>query len=260
MALFGAEAAPSDFTPVADVPCQQMANYAAAVQTQVSSVHKHSKSYIDRHRAIGTSMTGFGLALTQLANCESSTNTSLAKGISSMGLCVGRLSATYSELAERETATFEEPMREYIRVLSAVKAAISARDAALRTYNSTSSLRLAKQVRLDRPRRPSPKPRPDPDPDPDPDQERLDKLRSSGGKDEKISQLQREVREAEEASNLAKSEYESVASRVDTEMARFQQEKLSDFKRIVSGVISRRRECQYSVACPCDDLPPLLSH
>jgi len=205
------------------VPCQQMANYASAVQGQVTAVHKHSKAYIERHRGLGQSMTGFGLALTQLANCETAINQSLAKGISSMGLCVGRLSATYSELAEREADAFEEPMREYIRLLTAVKSAIAARDAALRSYNAASSSLLAKR-------------------------ERLDKLRDGsargGSKEEKVSALSREVTEAEEAENLAKANYETVVARVDGEMARFQSEKLTDFKRCVTTFL--RLQIEYS--------------
>jgi len=233
MSLFGGEGVSAAFTPVEDVPCQQMANYAAAVQGQVTAVHKHSKSYIDRHRALGQSMTGFGLALTQLANCETAINESLAKGISSMGLCVGRLSATYSELAEREADAFEEPMKEYIRLLTAVKTAIAARDAALRSYNASSSSLLAKK-------------------------ERLDKLRASGGKEDKISALSREMTEAEEAENLAKSHYETVSARVDGEMARFQSEKLTDLKRCVTTFLRLQIEYSERIQAAWRDLLPRL--
>ena len=67
--MLGGEAPPA-FKPVQDVPCQQMGNYAAALETQITAVHKHSKKYIERHRSLASSMTGFGLSLTQLANCE----------------------------------------------------------------------------------------------------------------------------------------------------------------------------------------------
>ena len=233
LSLFAGEGTPSDFKPVEDVPCQQMGNYAAAMQTQVTAVHKHSKAYVDRHREVGNSLTGFGLALTQLANCEAGTNASLAKGLSSMGLCVGRLSATYGELAERETNDFEEPMREYIRILTAVKAAIEHRAIALRAHNAASALLLAKQ-------------------------ERLEKLRTGGGKEEKVSQQAREVREAEEAANLAKSEYELVAARVDSEMARFQSEKLVDFKRHVTSFIGLQIEYSERVQAAWRELLPRL--
>ena len=45
------------------------------------------------------SHAGFGLSLTQLANCESEINASLAKALSQMGLCVDRLSNLYTEQA-----------------------------------------------------------------------------------------------------------------------------------------------------------------
>jgi len=225
-------AAPA-FDPVLDVPCQQMSNYAAALQTQVTTVHKHSKAYIERHRALGASMTGFGLALTQLSTCEQPINDSLSKGISHMGLCVGRLSATYAERADREEATFEEPMKHYVRLLGSVKQAIAARDGALKAYNSASSGLVAKK-------------------------DRLDKLRASGGKEDKISVLAREVSDAEEAVNLSKGEYESVAARVDAEMARFQTEKLADFKKFVVGFAKLQIEYSERIQATWRELLPRL--
>lgn len=201
VSLFGGDSASAAFTPVQDVPCQQMGNYATALQTQVTAVHKHSKSYIERHKNLGTALTGFGLALTQLSDCEAAINDSLSRGISHMGLCVARLSATYAEQAEREAAAFEEPIKDYSRVLGAVKAAIGAREAALRANNSASAALATKR-------------------------ERLDKLRGAGGKEDKVAALAREVTEAEEAVNLTKAEYEAIVARVDAEMARFQREKL----------------------------------
>jgi len=232
VSLFGSESSAS-FTPQQDVPCQQMANYATALQAQVTAVHKHSKSYIERHKALSSSLTGFGLALTQLANCEQSTNESLARGFSHMGLCVGRLSATYSEQADREAQTFEDPMKEYIRLLTSVKHAIGAREAALRAWNAAASALTAKQ-------------------------ERLQKLRDAGGKEDKISALAREVAEAEEAVNLAKSEYEAVAARVDGEMQRFQTEKLADFKRYVVGFLKLQLEYSERVQQTWRELLPRL--
>ena len=235
LAMFNSEGSSSaaGFSPVQDVPCQQMANYASALQGQVTSVHKHSKAYIDRHRALGQSMTGFGLALSQLSTCEASINESLSKGISHMGLTVGRLSATYTEQAEREQQTFEEPMKHYVRLLGSVKAAIGARESALKAYNAASSTLAAKK-------------------------ERLERLRTSGGRDDKISVLGREVADAEDAVNTCKSEYETVASRVDAEMARFQTEKLADFKRFLVGFAKLQLEYSERIQATWKELLPRL--
>ena len=86
----------------------------------------------------------------QLANCESEINASLAKALSQMGLCVDRLSNLYTEQAAKENEAFEEPMKDYIRVLSQCKQAIAARDAALSAYNAASSSLLVKKERLER--------------------------------------------------------------------------------------------------------------
>ena len=63
---FAGEGPSATFEPVADMPLMQMANYTSALQTQVQAVHKHSKSYMERHGALSSSLTSFGLALTQL--------------------------------------------------------------------------------------------------------------------------------------------------------------------------------------------------
>ncbi len=83
--------------------CAQMSNYADAMETQVAAVHRHSKRFIERHRALASSMSGFGLSLTQLANCEADINPSLARALSSMGMSVDRMSNLYDEqvLAEK---------------------------------------------------------------------------------------------------------------------------------------------------------------
>ena len=223
----------ASFVPVPDVPCQQMGNYATALQAQVTAVHKHSKAYVDRNKALGQSMTGFGLALTQLATCEREVNESLSVGISHMGLCVGKLSATYAEQADAETRVFEEPMREYVRVLGAVKHAIGARDAALAAYNGAASSLQSKK-------------------------ERLDKLRAAGGKEDKIGVLSQETARAEESVAAAKAEYETVSARVDAEMARFQTEKLHDFKQYVTGFIKLQIEYSQRVQATWRELLPRL--
>ena len=224
----------ASYTPVTDVPCQQMSNYATALQGQVTSVHKHSKAYVEKHKTLATSLTSFGAALTQLSHCESSINESLSRGIQAMGDCVGQISSTYGEQAEREAGAFEEPMKHYVRLLSSVKAAIHARESALLAYNRAGSSLASKR-------------------------EKLEKLRGLGSaKEEKISAATREVADAEEALNLSKSEYEAVAARVDTEMQRFQTEKLADFKKYCVSFIKLQLEYSSRIQQTWRELLPRL--
>jgi len=216
---------------VADVACQQMSNYTTALETELSSVHKHSKRFIERHRALASSMSGFGLSLTKLASCESEINPSLAKGLSTMGLSIDRMSALYEEQALKGAAAFEDPMKEYLRLISQCKHAIAAREAALKAYNCAAAALAAKR-------------------------DRLEKARAAGGKEDKVAGLSREAQEAEELYSVAKRAYEQVAARVDGEMARFQCEKLADFKHIVTNFVTLQLETSERIQSAWRDLLP----
>eukprot|EP00962_Isochrysis_galbana_P016689 scaffold4779_cov116-Isochrysis_galbana.AAC.16 len=100
-------------------------------------------------------------------------------------------------------------MRDYIRMIGQCKQAVGARAAALASLNEAARSLASKR-------------------------ERHEKLRGRSSKDEVVGQAASEVREAESVHSIAKREYETVAARVDAEMARFQREKLADFKQISS--------------------------
>jgi len=230
---FTSDGPPPTFEPVADMPLLQMANYTTALQAQVQAVHKHSKSYMDRHSSLSSSMTSFGLALTQLANCEAEVSTSLAKGLSQMGITVDRLASLYSDQAGQEKQTFDEPMKDYVRLLGSCKNAISTRESALRAFNNASASVASKK-------------------------DKLEKLRSAGGKEDKAAALARELSDAEESARIAKQEYESVVARLDAEMQRFQREKLADFKQMVVGFVSLQLEYSQRAQAHWRELLPQL--
>jgi uncharacterized protein YoxC len=83
-------------------------------------------------------------------------------------------------------------------------------------------------------------------------------MRSSGGKEDKVSALAREVADAEEAVTQTKAEYETVAARVDAEMGRFQTEKLADFKRFVVGFAKLQLEYSERIQATWKELLPRL--
>ncbi|KAL1500085.1 hypothetical protein AB1Y20_012759 [Prymnesium parvum] len=230
---FTSDGPPSSFEPVSDVPLMQMANYSSALQTQVQAVHKNSKNYIERHNSLSSSMTSLGLALTQLANCEGDASTSLAEGLSQMGVTVDRVASLYNEQAAREKATFDDPLKDYVRLLSACKQAINCRDAALRAYNNARATAAAKK-------------------------DKLEKLRAAGGKEDKANVVARELSDAEENVRVAKQDYESVAARLDADMVRFQREKLADFKQYIVGFVSLQLEYSQSVQAQWRELLPRL--
>lgn len=196
-------------------------------------MHKHSKKFIDRHRSLAGSMSGFGLSLTQLANCEAEINASLATSLSTMGLCVDRMSNLYDEQASREGAAFEEPLRDYIRMIGQCKQAVGARAAALASLNEAARSLAAKR-------------------------ERYEALRGRASKEDAVGHAAAEVGEAESMHSIAKQEYERVAARVDAEMARFQREKLADFKQMLVGFVTLQLQYSKRIQAAWRDLLPHL--
>ena len=67
-----------------------------------------------------------------------------------------------------------------------------------------------------------------------------------------------EAHEAEEESGVAKRAYDGVAARVDAEMARFQREKLADFKHVVIDFVKLQLEYSQKVHAAWAALLPQL--
>ena len=77
-------------------------------------------------------------------------------------------------------------------------------------------------------------------------------------KEDKQAALQREVQEAEDKAGYARTAYEKVAATVDGEMARFQREKLADFKSMVVNFVSTQLECSQRIQATWQGLLPQL--
>ena len=221
-------------TPLVDERCVGMANYASSLKSNLTSVHTYAKAYVERHKCLGASLNNFGDALSQLARCEAAINQSLGEGIGHMGDCMSTLSATYAEQADREAAAFEEPMKHYVRLLGAVKTAVHCRDSALSTLNRASASLASKK-------------------------DRLESMRTSGtAKEEKLAAASKDLSDAEEAVTLAKAQYEEISQRVETEIARFQNEKLADFKRYCVQFIKLQLDYSHRIQASWRELLPRL--
>jgi len=234
------DAAPATFEPEQDGELQQMKNYADTLQMQLQAVHKHSKGYVEKHKALSSSMADFSLALSQLgsgqqqgleegsADEEALKNEKMGKAIEQMGLTIGRLGQMFTELSEAETASFEEPMHEYVRLLSSCKQAIGKRKGALEAYNKAKETLATKKAKVEK------------------------------VKDEKRAAAEREATEAEEQERVAKEHYEKVKKVLSAEFRRFQTEKLADFKKLVVQFVSLQIDHSQRVQAQWRELLPTL--
>lgn len=230
--------APASFERQEDMACVQMSNYVDALEAQIGAVQGHSRRFIERHRALAGSTGAFGFALSKLAACERQVHPSLADALSATGDASERLATLYEEQSRRELVAFDEPLRDYLRLLAQCKLAINARHGALALLNEA-----AKSLALKK--------------------EKLERLRSSdaGGEraSERLSTVKRDVSEAEAVLTLARQEYDTIAARVDGEMARFQSEKLADFKAMVVRLLELQIEYSERVVFEWEGLYPRVS-
>ena len=94
------------------------------------------------------------------------------------------------------------------------------------------------------------------------DEERIkaktDAEKKTEAKEEKAGALRKEVQQAEEHEAFCKGEYEKVAATVDAEMARFQREKLADFKHVVIDFVKLQLEYSRKVHAAWAALLPQL--
>jgi sorting nexin-1/2 len=70
--------------------------------------------------------------------------------------------------------------------------------------------------------------------------------------------LTNQVQEEEKNVAYCKAEYEKVAAVVDAEMARFQREKLADFKQMVVNFVTIQLECSQRIQATWQGLLPQL--
>ena len=129
---------------------------------------------------------------------------------------------------------FEEPIKDYIRIIGAVKNALSTRNAKRLTYETaTSDLKKAQAAH--------------------------DALVGKPGKEEAVHTKEQEVATRQGKVDAAKTDFEAVQQRVMGEIGRFKEEKLADFKTIVLDYVQLQIEYNQKVEEMWKELMPTLN-
>jgi len=191
-----------------DVQCAEMKAYLNALDSQLSAVQRFSEKIVNRHRDLATGLSEFGLAVTLLGNCETDTQY-LANGLSQLGNAADRLSIIHHEQADKESESFDERVKNYIKVVACAKEAIKGRERALLSYQTALTMLEAKKQKLVKAQVLVP---------PTPF---------------KVADAERELSAAEEDVKTARQVHEDVSAVTREEMMRFQKEKVVYFKSMV---------------------------
>lgn len=189
----------------ADQRIEEIVTYINNLEVQMANVAKHTSGLMKRNRDLANGLFEFGLSFTLLAQTETD---QLAGALTHLGHTADQLSLLVAQQAERESIAFEEPIHDYIRMLSAVKSALAARTRAKNELAAAQAALEAKKAACA-------------------------KLVGQPGKEDKVAAAEAAVEAAQAAVDRTRDMFEEVSARVVTEMDHFKREKAGEMQALI---------------------------
>lgn len=187
----------------------EIGRYVHGLDGQMRTVSQQASDLVRRGRDIANGMFEFGLAFSSLGQSEAD---GLGAALQRMGDAADALSVVTAEHVEREARDFEDPVRDYLRTIGAVKLALQKRNERRRTY-STSLHNVTQR------------------------QTALFKVRGVVGQEEKAYAAEMALARAREDSEAAREDFATVSQRLLREVDRFKREKAEDMRRTVMDYV-----------------------
>eukprot|EP00743_Colponemidia_sp_Colp-15_P004107 GILK01004432.1.p1 GENE.GILK01004432.1~~GILK01004432.1.p1 ORF type:complete len:534 (+),score=93.84 GILK01004432.1:25-1602(+) len=199
-----------------DLQFDEMETYLTNLETQLINVHRNAEKLVARLSDTAGGLFEFGLASTLLGQCESN---GVGSSLNRLGSTADRLSVTCHEEVERETLYFEEPLKDYIRIVGAVKDALKTRTTALTALSAAEHNLDAKRTKSA-------------------------KLAMQGGKNmqDKQKQAEREVEDADRRVAECRLSLERITKSLTREMQRFKEEKEKDIQQLLVDYVNMQLE------------------
>jgi len=210
-----------------DIKFDQAKHYINSLDPQIHALNKHTHGLVEQGRSMAQALFDFGLAFTLLGQAEAD---ALGDAMAQLGQCADKLSRITAVEADKEAQFFDEPIKEYVKLVKQVKLALDARQTKATAYENLMGALASKQ-----------------------DQ----KARLPSG-DSRGPSLDDEIRQTKSQLEEAKRQFELVTERVLDEMDRFKREKLVDFKRIVLDYVQLQIEYNQKVEESWRTLLPAL--
>eukprot|EP00514_Thraustochytrium_sp_LLF1b_P004083 CAMPEP_0184516876 /NCGR_PEP_ID=MMETSP0198_2-20121128/5261_1 /TAXON_ID=1112570 /ORGANISM="Thraustochytrium sp., Strain LLF1b" /LENGTH=557 /DNA_ID=CAMNT_0026907223 /DNA_START=287 /DNA_END=1960 /DNA_ORIENTATION=- len=215
-----------------DEEFEDIKRYVGALEPQIAAVHTHSKALVEKEKETAQALFDFGLAFTLLGQAETD---ALGDAMTQLGHSADKLSRITAQEADKEAQFFDEPVKDYVRLVRQVKQTLDVRIAKEAEYeNLVVELESKLAAR--------------------------DKQRATTGPDQasRLDAAEAEVRRVTKLVDDAKAEFELITQRVLTEMERFKREKLIDFKSIVLDYVQLQIEYNQQVEQSWRDVLPSL--
>lgn len=214
----------------ADLKFEEILQYITHLETQMTSVSKHTTVLVKHNRAMANALFEFGQAFTWLGQSEGD---ALGAALTQMGNTADQLSVLATENVEAEAIFLDEPLEEYVRLLNSVKIAMKRRQDKKNAYINAIIDYEAKQASYN-------------------------KVLGVPGKEESANSKLALVEKAQTAVETSKTEYEEVSERLLEEFDRFKKEKAEDMKLILLNYVNLQVQFNKKTEKAWSDLLPHL--
>lgn len=185
-----------------DTENETIKGFLQTLEGHLVEVQRHSLRLVKRQRELGQALAEFGEAILQLGNGEGGT---LGKAMAELGKKADRLGTRAIAQSSEMLLNFEEPLKEYVRMVQSVKAVVANRSAALKNHHDLLADLETKRSKLGKMKQPQ-----------------------SGARPDKIQELERDINDTTRKAELAKEQYDAIVDRMRVEIVRFQEEKTLD--------------------------------
>lgn len=208
----------------------EIEHYIERLEKQMRNVSLQASNLVKKGKEISNGLFEFGLAFNVLGQSEAD---ELGHALIKMGSTADQLSALSMEEAEKELIEFDEPLRDYLKTIHAVKLALQRRHEKRLTYTTCLSEVNVKRANVAR-------------------------FRATPGAEAKAYGAEMSLKRGEVNADAARDEFATVSQRVLREVDRFKREKGDDMKRVVLDYVTAQVEYNRKMEQLWADLLPQL--
>lgn len=208
----------------------EIERYIESLSVQMKRVSNQAAGLVRKSKEIANGLFELGLAFHQLGQSEGET---LGKKLQSMGSTADTLSQLSAQHADAEWKKLEEPFKDYLKTIHAVKVALSKRHDKRVSYTALLHEIQTREVNLHR-------------------------LRMSPGRDGQAYSTEMSIQRYQAAAEVAREAYAECSQRVLREVDRFKREKAEEMKRVVLEFIMLEIELNRSMEKIWGELVPKL--
>jgi len=208
----------------------EIERYIESLSVQMKRVSNQASGLVRKSKEIANGLFEFGLAFHQLGQSEGEV---LGKKLQLVGSTADTLSVLSSQHADAEWKKLEEPFKDYLKMIHAVKLALGRRHDKRVSYTALLHEIQTREVNLHR-------------------------LRMSPGREGQAYSTEMSIQRYQAAAEVAREDYAECSQRVLREVDRFKREKAEEMKMVVLEFIMLEIELNRGMERIWGELVPKL--